>query len=62
MQFKIINLNQGCPFGSLIEMGLIKPGTILFDEKKKKYNAKIMVDGSLKCQKLRDQFIKLPPK
>ena len=35
------------PFGSLIEMGLIKPGTILFDQKKK-FNAKIMADGSLK--------------
>jgi|TARA_B100001540_G_scaffold189963_1_gene167439 modification methylase len=35
------------PFGSLIEMGMIKPGTILFDQKKK-YNAKIMIDGSLK--------------
>ena len=31
-------------------MGLIKPGTTLFDVKKR-YNAKIMVDGSLKCQK-----------
>ena len=37
------------PFGSLIEMGVIKPGTMLFDPKKK-FNAKIMVDGSLKCQ------------
>ncbi len=35
------------PFGSLVEMGIIKPGTILFDQKKK-FNAKIMVDGSLK--------------
>ena len=35
------------PFGSLVEMGIIKPGAILFDQKKK-FNAKIMVDGSLK--------------
>jgi len=35
------------PFGSLVEMGIIKPGTILFDNKKK-FNAKIMVDGSIK--------------
>ena len=35
------------PFGSLVEMGIIKPGTVLFDHKKK-FNAKIMVDGSIK--------------
>ena len=35
------------PFGSLVEMGLLKPGSILFDPKKK-INAKIMVDGSIK--------------
>jgi len=35
------------PFGSLVEMGMIKPGSILFDQKKK-FNAKIMADGSLK--------------
>ncbi len=35
------------PFGSLVEMGIIKPGTVLFDYKKK-FNAKIMVDGSIK--------------
>ncbi len=35
------------PFGSLVEMGIIKPGTELFDQKKKN-NAKVMVDGSLK--------------
>ena len=35
------------PFGSLVELGIIKPGTNIFDEKKK-INAKIMVDGSIK--------------
>ena len=35
------------PFGSLVELGIIKPGTIIFDNKKK-INAKIMVDGSIK--------------
>jgi len=35
------------PFGSLVELGIIKPGSILFDQKKK-FNAKIMADGSLK--------------
>ena len=49
------------PFGSLIEMGLIKPGTILFDPKKK-FNAKIMIDGSLKCQKLKAQSTRLQQK
>ena len=35
------------PFGSLVELGILKPGTILFDPKKK-INAKIMADGSIK--------------
>jgi len=37
------------PFGSLVELGIIKPGTNIFDQKKK-INAKIMVDGSVKYQ------------
>ena len=35
------------PFGSLVELGILKPGTILFDPKNK-FSAKIMVDGSIK--------------
>ncbi len=35
------------PFGSLIEMGVIKPGTAIYDQKKKIF-AKVMVDGSIK--------------
>ena len=35
------------PFGSLIELGVIKPGTEIYDQKKKIY-AKVMVDGSIK--------------
>ena len=35
------------PFGSLVELGIIKPGTTLMDPKKK-INAKIMADGSIK--------------
>ena len=38
------------PFGSLVEMGIIKPGTQIYDQKKK-FNAKIMIDGSIKYQK-----------
>ena len=49
------------PFGSLIEMGLIKPGTILFDPKKK-FNAKIMIDGSLKCQQVEGSIHKVAAK
>ena len=54
------------PFGSLVELGLIKPGTSLYDPNKK-INAKIMADGSIKYKKdknsiknliLRDRFIK----
>jgi modification methylase len=37
------------PFGSIVEMGLIKPGTVIYDQKKK-INAKIMIDGSIKHQ------------
>ena len=35
------------PFGSLIELGIVKPGMSIFDQKKK-VNAKIMADGSIK--------------
>ena len=35
------------PFGSLIELGAIKPGTEIFDQQKKIY-AKVMVDGSIR--------------
>ena len=35
------------PFGSLVELGIIKPGTNIFDNKKK-VTARIMADGSIK--------------
>ena len=35
------------PFGSLVEMGIIKPGTTIFDNKRK-ISAKIMADGNIK--------------
>ena len=35
------------PFGSLVELGIIKPGTNIFDNKKK-ITARIMADGSIK--------------
>ncbi len=35
------------PFGSLVELGILKPGSKLFDAKKK-IEARIMVDGSIK--------------
>ncbi len=35
------------PFGSLVELGIIKPGTSIFDNKKK-ITAKILADGSIK--------------
>ena len=35
------------PFGSLVELGIVKPGMDIFDQKKK-VNAKIMADGSIK--------------
>jgi len=39
--------NPRIPFGSLVELGIIKPGTTIFDNKKK-ITAKIMADGSIK--------------
>ncbi len=35
------------PFGSLVELGIIKPGTNIFDNKKK-ITARILADGSIK--------------
>ena len=37
------------PFGSLVELGIVKPGMSVFDYKKK-VNAKSMADGSIKYQ------------
>ena len=49
------------PFGSLVELGIIKPGMNIFDQKKK-VNAKIMADGSIKHQKLEGSIHKIAAK
>ena len=49
------------PFGSLVEMGVIRPGTEIYDQNKK-INAKIMVDGSIKCQKSEGSIHKVAAK
>jgi len=49
------------PFGSLVEMGIIKPGTEIYDQKKK-INAKIMADGSIKYQKSEGSIHKVAAK
>ena len=49
------------PFGSLVELGILKPGTILFDFKKK-FNAKIMVDGSIKYKEAEGSIHKVAAK
>ena len=49
------------PFGSLVELGVIKPGTEIYDQKKK-INAKIMVDGSIKYQKAEGSIHKVAAK
>ena len=49
------------PFGSLVEMGLIKPGTEIYDQKKK-INAKIMIDGSIKYQQSEGSIHKVAAK
>ena len=52
---------QRIPFGSLVEMGVIKPGTEIYDQKKK-INAKIMVDGSIKYQQSEGSIHKVAAK
>ena len=49
------------PFGSLVELGILKPGTSLFDEKKK-INAKIMADGSIKYKESEGSIHKVAAK
>jgi len=49
------------PFGSLVELGVIKPGTEIYDQKKK-INAKIMIDGSIKHQKAEGSIHKVAAK
>ncbi len=49
------------PFGSLVELGIIKPGASLFDSKKK-INAKIMVDGSLRYKESEGSIHKIAAK
>jgi len=46
------------PFGSLVELGIINPGTDIFDQKKK-VNAKIMADGSIKHSKVEGSIHKV---
>ena len=52
---------QRVPFGSLVEMGLIKPGTDIYDQKEK-INAKIMVDGSIRYQRSEGSIHKIAAK
>ncbi len=49
------------PFGSLVELGVIKPGTEIYDQKKK-INAKIMIDGSIKYQEAEGSIHKIAAK
>ena len=49
------------PFGSLVELGILKPGSILFDQEKK-INAKIMVDGSIKYKQSEGSIHKVAAK
>ena len=49
------------PFGSLVELGILKPGSILFDLKRG-VNAKVMVDGSIKYKKIEGSIHKIAAK
>ena len=54
-------LKPRVPFGSLVELGIIKPGTSLFDSKRK-INAKIMADGSIKYKNVEGSIHKIAAK
>ena len=45
----------------MVELGILKPGTVLFDPKKK-FNAKIMVDGSIKSKEAEGSIHKVAAK
>ena len=49
------------PFGSLVELGIIKPGSSLMDPKKR-INAKIMADGSIKYKESEGSIHKVAAK
>ncbi len=49
------------PFGSLVELGIIKPGALLFDPKRK-INVKIMADGSIKYKDAEGSIHKIAAK
>ena len=49
------------PFGSLVELGIIKPGGSLIDPKRK-INAKIMADGSIKYKESEGSIHKIAAK
>ena len=49
------------PFGSLVELGILKPGSLLFDLKRG-VNAKVMVDGSIKYKKIEGSIHKIAAK
>ena len=49
------------PFGSLVELGIVEPGMQIFDLKKK-INAKIMADGSIKCNESEGSIHKVAAK
>jgi len=49
------------PFGTLVELGIVKPGMSVFDQKKK-INAKIMADGSIKYQNSEGSIHKMAAK
>ena len=49
------------PFGSLVELGILKPGTTLYDPKRK-INAKVMIDGSIKHENAEGSIHKVAAK
>ena len=53
--------NPRIPFGSLVELGIVKPGMSIFDHKKK-VNAKIMADGSIKYKNSEGSIHKMAAK
>jgi modification methylase len=46
------------PFGALVELGLISPGTVLYDEKAR-HEAKVRADGSIACGEVQGSIHKI---
>ena len=59
--FSIVEFFKSAHVDFTVELGVIKPGTKIYDQKKK-VNAKIMIDGSIRYQKSEGSIHKVAAK